>query len=171
VTALPLRLRAATLAPLFLLVALAAPAAAQARPRPTAAARPRTIDELEPGTRLRVVAVAARPVRLEGELLRFTGDSLLIDPRGASREQFFRVADVLRIEERYRDRKRGAIAGVATALVGVYAWDFLGPHAKYSDQGRRYAENAIAAAAGGAIGAALGAAIGWPRWRPVLLVR
>jgi hypothetical protein len=71
------------------------------------------------------------------------------------------------VDESYRDRKRGALVGVIVAVVGVYAWDFFGPHPRYTDQDKRYKENIQALAISLPAGVLIGGGLGWHRWRPV----
>jgi hypothetical protein len=126
--------------------------------------RVRTLDDVKLGATLRVV-VAESQDALTGRLRGFGEAGVLLDVSGSPRELPLR--SILRVEESYRDRKRGAIVGVLVALVGVYAWDFFGPHPRYTDQDKRYKENIQALAVSVPAGLLIGGGIGWHRWRPV----
>lgn len=84
-----------------------------------------------------------------------------------SRRRELTMSSILRVDESYRDRRWGALAGVLTGAVGVYAWDFFGPHPRYADQNKRYKENAAALVATTTVGVLVGSVIGWHRWRSI----
>jgi hypothetical protein len=126
----------------------------------------RTLDDLKPGAKLRLLMEGTDPSeRLHGRLRGFGATSLTLDTDGSPRE--IPVLSILLLEESYRDRKRGALAGALTAIVAVYAWDFFGPHPRYTDQDKRYKENAVALAISVPGAALMGGAIGWHRWRSI----
>jgi hypothetical protein len=167
--------RALTLAAAALLALAGVSATAGAQQQPTVRPRPvglvRLIEQVPPGAKIRLATLSTPPMRIEGRLVRVAPDSVLVRPDGASDTRVVRTSTLLFLEEGYKDRKRGALLGVIPPLVAVYAWDFFGPHPRYADQGRRYMENAAAAAIGGGIGAAVGASIGWQRWRAVRVIQ
>ena len=138
------------------------------RPRPSGAAR--LLESVPAGTKIRLATLTTPPVRLEGTLVGLGRDSVIVRPDGARDTRVVSASQLLFVEEAYKDRKRGALYGVVPALVAVYAWDWLGPHYKYRDQGRRYMENAAAAAVGTGLGAAIGWSIGRERWRTVRVI-
>lgn len=145
--------------------ALTAPALSQEPVRPQQAAL-RGLDDAKLGAKLRVTAFTSPPQRIIGRHAGLVGTTLTVSVSEADR----RTVDILqplRIDEAYRDRWRGALLGVLPGIIGVYAWDFFGPHPRYADQSRRYRENAIALVVTTAVGGAIGAAIGWERWRLV----
>ena len=90
---------------------------------------------------------------------------MILEVDGASRE--LPMSSILVVEESYRDRKRGALVGVLAAVVAVYAWDFFGPHPRYTDQDKRYKENIQALAIGVPALGLIGGGIGWHRWRQI----
>jgi hypothetical protein len=145
----------------------AGPARASAQTRPVVThSEGRSLDDVKIGSTLRIAMQGddiAAPLR--GKLQGFGETSVLLDVNGARRE--LPMSSILLIEESYRDRKRGALVGVIAAAVGVYVWDFFGPHPRYKDQDKRYRENVQALAASMSAGIAIGAGIGWHRWRIV----
>jgi hypothetical protein len=139
--------------------------AAQGRP-PVEQRQGRTLDDLRMGARLRLAVQGGDPSNpLRGRLRGFGATSVKFETAGSTQD--LPIASILSIEESYRDRKRGALLGAGVALVGVYIWDFFGPHPRYKDQDKRFEENSQALAIGVPAAALIGAAIGWHRWRPV----
>lgn len=143
--------------------ARAAHAQTTARPQPVAL---RGLDDVKPGTKLRVVTSAVPPERLAGRFVAVSSTALSLQLGGSQRRDVD-ISRLLRVDEAYRDRKRGALVGALPGIVLVYAWDFFGPHPRYADQSQRYRENVIGLAVTCGGGALLGAAIGWERWRPL----
>jgi hypothetical protein len=128
----------------------------------------RVLDDLKTGARLRVSLLGDPPETLKGRLQGFGATTLILEVDGSRREM--PMSSIVIVEEAYRDRKRSAIAGIAIGAIGVYAWDFFGPHPRYADQGKRFKENALALAATTVVGGLAGYAVGWPRWRSVSTV-
>ena len=125
----------------------------------------RTLYDVKEGAQVRVTTLTRPPERFKGRLLSLRENTLTVSAGGSTRE--FLLPSVLRVDESYRDRKRGALAGLIAAGVLVYARDFFGPPYKYIDQSKRYRENALLFVAGGGAGALIGGSIGWKRWRPI----
>jgi hypothetical protein len=126
----------------------------------------RSVDDVKVGARLRVLLQGDDPAdRVRGLLKGFGATTMILEVDGSSRE--LPMSSIIVLEERYRDRKRAAIAGALVAAVAVYAWDFFGSHPRYLDQGKRYKENAVALGVAAPVSALIGAAIGWPRWRGI----
>ena len=146
-------------------VMLPSAAAAQA-PIALRPAAVRGIDDLKIGAKLRVSSIANPLEHLEGRFAGVRGSTMTLQLRGSERRELS-IADLYGMEEAYRDRWRGALVGVLPGIVGVYVWDFFGPHPRYADQHLRYRENILALAITTGAGALLGAAIGWERWRSV----
>ena len=157
--------------PVLIALALAAclvsPARGDAQTQRTVQLREgRTLDDLKPGAKLRLALQGNDPSeRLFARFSGFGTTTLTLDVDGSPRE--VPVLSILVLEESYRDRKRAAIVGALVAVVGVYAWDFFGPHPRYADQDKRYKENALALAISVPGAALIGGAIGWHRWRGV----
>jgi hypothetical protein len=146
-------------------VALSSPLDAQGQPQ-VRLREGRTVSDLEPGAKLRLAVQGNDPARrLEGRLRGFGATTMLLEVGGNTRE--LQMSSIIAADESYRDRKRGAIVGVLAALVGVYAWDFFGPHPRYTDQDKRYKENLEALAISVPVAGLIGAGIGWHRWRPI----
>jgi hypothetical protein len=124
----------------------------------------RTLDDLKTGARLRVL-MADSTDRMEGHLRGFGQTSLSLEVRGTPRD--LPISSIVIVDEAYRDRKRGALAGALVAVLGVYVYDFFGPGPKYENQDTRYRENITALAISVPVMALVGGAIGWPRWRPI----
>jgi hypothetical protein len=127
----------------------------------------RGLDDVRSGAALRVTVIASPPERLSGRFVAVRGASLLMKVNGSA-DREIPLDRLLRVDESYRDRRWGAVAGAVPAVLAVYAWDFFGPHPRYADQKKRYRENVIALAASVSAGALIGASIGWKRWRLVL---
>jgi hypothetical protein len=146
---------------------LALPAHAEAQANREVQIRPgRSLDDLENGARLRLLVPGGDAgERLEGRFRGFGTTSLVLEVDGTNRD--LPISSLLVVEESYRDRKRAALVGVVVALVGVYAWDFFGPHPRYTNQDTRYKENYQALAISVPVAALIGAGIGWHRWRPI----
>jgi hypothetical protein len=152
---------------LLLTIRAVSPACVEAQARPPVQLQEgRKVDDLKSGARLRLSIQGGDPTApLDARFRGFGATTMIIEVNGAPRE--LPMSSILSIEESYRDRKRAALVGVLTAVVGVYVWDFFGPHPRYTDQDKRYKENVTALAISVPAGALIGGVIGWHRWRQI----